>query len=68
MANYDARDSKSLRDAWAVLGETQSLSEFLASVEELDIKDRERIVDQALVVVDELFAHLPLNAAFKRRH
>jgi len=49
MANYDARDSKSLRDAWAVLGETQSLSEFLASVEELDIKDRERIVDQALV-------------------
>lgn len=63
MANYDARDSKSLIDAWDLLGETQSLSGFLASIEELDAENRELIVDQAFVLIDQLFAHLPLKEA-----
>lgn len=63
MAISDARRSKSLERAFTKLGETQSVQEFLDSVPDLDLGDRERIVDQAIVLVKDLYAHLPLKRA-----
>lgn len=45
------------------LGATQTLSEFLATVGELTPKEREQIIDQALVMIEEIFVHLPLKRA-----
>ncbi len=63
MGNYDARDSKILKAAWTQLGDTQSVSEFLNSVDILDIEQKELIVEQALTLTEQLYVHLPLKQA-----
>ncbi len=63
MGNYDARDSKTLRAAWAALGNTLGVNELLDSVDSLNLKQKELIVEQAIVLIDHLYAHLPLKQA-----
>ena len=45
------------------LGATQTLSQFLVTAGKLTLPERERIVDQALVLLDEFYVHLPLKRA-----
>lgn len=45
------------------IGAVQSLPDFLATTGALSTADRERIVVQALVLIDDLFVHLPLKEA-----
>jgi hypothetical protein len=45
------------------LGGTQTLSTFLGTTGELTIADRERIIDQALVMIEQVYVHLPLKRA-----
>lgn len=47
----------------AILGATTDLQEFLAanSSEQLDLKDRQRMIDQALILIEQVYVHLPLK-------
>ena len=63
MSRFDARHSTSLEHALADLGDTQSVSEFLDSIPALSVALKTTIVDQAMVLVGELYAHLPLKEA-----
>jgi hypothetical protein len=45
------------------VGETRKLAEFLATVSELTLEEREQIIDQALIIIEEIFVHLPLKRA-----
>src|SRR5262245_50820490 len=45
------------------LGAVSTLPEFLALTGELDEKDRALLVDQALVLLEDLYVHLPLKRA-----
>ena len=45
------------------LGATQTLPEFLKTAGTLTLSQRERIIDQALVLLDEFYVHLPLKRA-----
>ena len=45
------------------VGDTQKLAEFLAIVIKLTIEEREQIIDQALIMIEEIFVHLPLKRA-----
>ena len=45
------------------LGAVQSLPEFLATAGGLTLAQREQIVVQALVLIDDLYVHLPLKEA-----
>jgi hypothetical protein len=45
------------------LGAVQSLPDFLATTGTLSQAERERIVIQALVLIDDLYVHLPLKEA-----
>jgi hypothetical protein len=40
-----------------------SLEDFLAGIGELTLEDRECLVDQALVLIDDVYVHLPLKRA-----
>lgn len=48
-----------------ILGKTMMLEDFLADADarRFDRHERERIVDQALVVIEQLYVHLPLKRA-----
>jgi hypothetical protein len=63
MAKSDARENKSLLGAFEALGNTQSVREFIGSVQDLSLSEKELIVDQAIVLIDQLYAHLPLKRA-----
>jgi C-terminal processing protease CtpA/Prc len=45
------------------LGATQSLPEFLATAGKLTPDGRQLLVDQALVMIEQVYAHLPLKRA-----
>src|SRR5262249_6052437 len=45
------------------LGGLQSLPEFLATAGELALQDRELLVKQALVMLEQVYVHLPLKQA-----
>src|SRR5215217_5123861 len=45
------------------LGATITLQEFLATTGGLTLEERQRIVDQALVLIEQFYAHLPLKRA-----
>src|SRR5262245_57191906 len=45
------------------LGATQTLPDFLATAGALTKKQRQQIVEQALVMLDQVYAHLPLKRA-----
>ncbi|MEK6335679.1 MAG: S41 family peptidase [Acidobacteriota bacterium] len=45
------------------LGATQTLSGFLDTAGTLTLPEREKIIDQALVLLDEFYVHLPLKRA-----
>jgi Peptidase family S41 len=45
------------------LGEVQSLAEFRATAAKLTPQDRATIVDQALIMIDQTYVHLPLKRA-----
>jgi hypothetical protein len=45
------------------LGTTITLQEFRATTSELTTEERERIVDQALVLIEQFYVHLPLKRA-----
>src|SRR4030095_11369431 len=47
----------------ANLGATQTLPEFLGTAGELTFDERELIIEQALVMLEELYVHLPLKRA-----
>jgi Peptidase family S41 len=47
----------------ANLGDIETLATFLSSAGGLDRKDRLGIVDQALVMIDQTYVHLPLKRA-----
>jgi hypothetical protein len=40
-----------------------NLADFLGTAEEVSLEDRERIVDQALVLIEDVYVHLPLKRA-----
>ncbi len=63
MATTDARNNKSLLRAFETLGNTQTVGDFLDSVPDLSVADGRLIVDQAMVLIDQLYAHLPLKRA-----
>ena len=45
------------------LGTTKTLQEFRATTSELTTEERGRIVDQALVLIEQFYVHLPLKRA-----
>src|SRR5262249_38410865 len=45
------------------LGVVQSLPEFLASAGQLTSEDRELLIEQALVMLEQVYVHLPLKRA-----
>jgi hypothetical protein len=45
------------------LGATITLQEFLTTTSELTLEERRLIVDQALVLIEQLYVHLPLKRA-----
>jgi hypothetical protein len=45
------------------LGDVQTLAEFLSAASELTRSDRLTIVEQALVMIDQTYVHLPLKRA-----
>lgn len=47
----------------ANLGAVETLTEFLATTGKLSAADRERLIDQALVLIESFFVHLPLKRA-----
>src|SRR5689334_3806746 len=47
----------------ANLGATETLADFLATAGKLKPAEREAIIDQALVLIESLFVHLPLKRA-----
>ena len=47
----------------ANLGNLQTLATFLAGTGQLTLQDRATIVDQALVMIDQTYVHLPLKRA-----
>jgi len=47
----------------ATLGSTRRLRHFLADIDELTLDERRTIVDQAIVLLDSFYAHLPLKRA-----
>lgn len=47
----------------ANLGATQTLPEFLATTGELSLAERLQIVDQAQVMIEQIYVHLPLKRA-----
>ncbi len=53
------------RPVEGVLGKTELLEDFLdeAYSQPFDQEDRERVVDQALVLLEQLYVHLPLKRA-----
>lgn len=53
------------RPVESILGKTVMLEDFLAGADEIKFerRDRERIVDQALVLLEQFYVHLPLKRA-----
>ena len=47
----------------ANLGAMITLQEFLATTGGLTLEERQRIVDQALVLIEQFYVHLPLKRA-----
>lgn len=47
----------------SVFGDVSSLNKFLGGVGELSIDERRQLVNNALVLIDDLFVHLPLKQA-----
>ncbi len=45
------------------LGDVVTLPEFLATADRLSLDERRRVVDQALVLIEGLYVHLPLKRA-----
>ena len=45
------------------LGALSTLPEFLDTVGELTLRDRRRIIDQAMVLIEQAYVHLPLKRA-----
>lgn len=45
------------------IGATQTLTEFLTTAGELSLEERDLIIDQALVMLENLYVHLPLKRA-----
>ena len=45
------------------LGATITLQEFLTRTSELTLEERQGIVDQALVLIEQFYVHLPLKRA-----
>ena len=45
------------------LGDTITLQEFLTRTSELTLEERQEIVDQALVLIEQFYVHLPLKRA-----
>ena len=45
------------------LGATITLQEFLTATSDLTLEERQRIVDQALVLIEQFYVHLPLKRA-----
>jgi Peptidase family S41 len=45
------------------LGATITLPEFLTRTSDLTLEERQRIVDQALVLIEQFYVHLPLKRA-----
>ena len=45
------------------LGATITLQEFRATTSELTAEERERIVDQAMILIEQFYVHLPLKRA-----
>jgi hypothetical protein len=50
-------------DLDADVGATITLQAFLATAEALTLDERRQVVEQALVLIDELYVHLPLKRA-----
>ena len=38
-----------------------TLQEFLTTTSDLTLEERQRIVDQALVLIEQVYVHLPLK-------
>ncbi len=47
----------------ANMGATQTLPQFITTVGQLSSAERELVIDQALVMIEELYVHLPLKRA-----
>ena len=58
-----AAPARSARRRSAGAAGAQSLAEFLSTAGTLTIEDRKLIVDQALLLLEENYAHLPLKMA-----
>ncbi len=52
-----------MSDPQAALGGVVSLSDFLGTAAPLTQHEREQLVDQALVLIDQVYVHLPLKRA-----
>lgn len=64
-ARLDQAAKPRRRPTRSILGSTVPLEDFLAEAyqTQLDRWERERIVDQALVMIEQLYVHLPLKRA-----
>lgn len=56
---------KRKRPVQSILGTTVTLEDFMVDAEavQFDRRERERVVDQALVLIEQLYVHLPLKRA-----
>lgn len=46
-----------------VMGDVKTLNEFMSTVGKLTLDDRKRIVEQAVVLLEQIYVHLPLKTA-----
>jgi hypothetical protein len=58
-----ATQAKAAKAVAANMGATQTLPEFMATAGELSFEERELIIDQALIMIEDLYVHLPLKRA-----
>ncbi|MBV7339637.1 hypothetical protein KFU94_67780 [Chloroflexi bacterium TSY] len=63
MALYDLRNSKILRSAWTTVRETKSIGDVLAAKNSLTLQEKHQIIDQALLLITQLYANLPVKKA-----
>ena len=45
------------------LGAVQTLAEFMATAGKLKLEERDQIIDQAIVLLEDFYVHLPLKRA-----
>lgn len=63
MTSHNVQDMTSAEAVNPHLGAVMGLPEFLETTGELTIAERRTIIEQALILIDDLYVHLPLKRA-----